>query len=154
MDRPVVLRTALQFVEAGRFFEALALCEPLLRDAEETSVLRIKAAALAGLGRGEEAVAALQRARTLAPGEADTFVVLGCVLGGLGRGQDALGAYDEAVKLAPDGFEARYRRGSLRLKLGDERGAVEDFKRAAAASPELKARIDKIIAESGEPGSP
>jgi tetratricopeptide (TPR) repeat protein len=56
---------------------------------------------------------------------------------GLGRQREAITALDKVTSLAPQRPLLHFRRGLIRAELGDNDGAIADFTREIAVSPEL-----------------
>jgi tetratricopeptide (TPR) repeat protein len=85
---------------------------------------------LAGLHRYDEAVVALQRARTL--GEADNWLEFGLAfhLARAGRTEEALEAGRAAVTRVPEGFHQRMALGFAELYAGRYAEAAANFERA------------------------
>jgi serine/threonine protein kinase/Flp pilus assembly protein TadD len=84
-----------------------------------------------------EAVADLERATTLRPGEWQAFVNLAAAYTEQGRAKDAAAQLDRAVALKPvQGLAAIYRnRARLSQQAGDLTAAADELARAAAAEP-------------------
>lgn len=78
-----------------------------------------------------KALAALDRAVALAPGDDDAAAFRASALRHLNRENEAMAAIERALALNPDNPSARLERGLLRLQQGDRDGARADWLRAA-----------------------
>jgi Flp pilus assembly protein TadD len=117
--------------------------------------------ALAHLGRGADAEAALSKAISLAPQNEDAWFHLGIARGLRDEWADAARAYQRAVALAPNDMVAWHRLGVALAESGDESGAAVAFERALVLSREVDAgpnaeaappahRLDDHVDEAGE----
>jgi len=99
---------------------------------------------LAGLGRYEEAISALDRAIQLDPDLARAHRARGATLLGLGRYEEALAAFDRAIELDPDDAWAHYNRACAYSLLGRKNEALHNLKTAIDLDGELResARTD------------
>jgi len=117
--------------------------------------------ALAHLGRGADAEAALSRAISLAPQNEDAWFHLGIARSLRDEWSEAAAAYQRAVALAPNDMVAWHRLGVALAESGDESGASVAFERALVLSREVEAapsaetrltphRLDDHAEEGGE----
>ncbi len=82
-----------------------------------------RGAALAGLGRLDDALASCDRAIALKPNYAEAHTDRAAALTGLGRIEEALLSCDQAIALKWDSPEAQFNKGACHMALGDfERG--------------------------------
>lgn len=93
-----------------------------------------------------------------------TLVLAGCAAGPFERGllyyeqgryRQALAAFDEAIRTRPSAG-AYANRGTTRARLGDARGAIEDFTRALALEPddpEVLVNRGNAHLAAGDPGA-
>lgn len=93
--------------------------------------------ALAHLGRGADAEAALSRAVALAPQNGEAWFHLGVARSLREEWGEAASAYRRAVALAPDDVVAWHRLGVALAESGDEAGASVAFERALVLSREV-----------------
>jgi tetratricopeptide (TPR) repeat protein len=93
--------------------------------------------ALAHLGRGADAEAALSRAVALAPQNGQAWFHLGVARSLREEWTDAALAYRRAVALAPEDVVAWHRLGVALAESGDEPGASVAFERALVLSREV-----------------
>ncbi len=117
--------------------------------------------ALAHLGRGADAEAALSRAISLSPQNEDAWFHLGIARSLRDEWGEAATAYQRAVALAPNDMVAWHRLGVALAESGDETGASTAFERALVLSREVESsanaetrvpshRMDDHIEEIGE----
>ena len=95
---------------------------------------------LRALGRIDEAGAAYRQAITLAPRYADPLNGFGSVQVQQGRAREALPYFDRALALEPDRLEVRLNRAIALDEMGDQPGAIEEYRAfltAAAERPEF-----------------
>jgi predicted O-linked N-acetylglucosamine transferase (SPINDLY family) len=95
-----------------------------------------RGAALAALGRLEEAADSYARAVALAPDYLDAHLNRGSALKDLGRLDAALACYDKALALAPGHALAFVKRGNVLQRLRRFAEAVESYDRALALMPD------------------
>jgi len=113
--------------------EAAALRLRFPRDAEAA---RLHGIALFQLGRLDDAVAALDAARRLAPASTDVLCNLGSVQLARGRVGDALRALEAAHRLAPRHPAVLNGLGNARRAAGDDAGARAAYAAATTAQPD------------------
>lgn len=82
----------------------------------------------------EGAIADFSRAIELDPDRAETYNYRGTSYFWLKQFQKALADYNRALDLDPKMTLTYYNRGYVRIELGDEAGAIEDFRQGAALS--------------------
>jgi tetratricopeptide (TPR) repeat protein len=105
------------------------------------------AAALASLGRFEEALAAYDQALTLDPDDATVQNNRGTALASLGRFEEALAAYDQAVTLDSHDATFQNNRGTALASLGRFEEAMTAYDQALTLDPDYAyAHIDRGIA--------
>lgn len=86
-------------------------------------------------GNYEAALRELEVAQSLAPGNADVYLIKGIALGRLGRHKDALEAFDISTQLDPHNSYGWVNRGVALSSLGRYEEALRDFDRAIEISP-------------------
>jgi len=106
---------------------------PALADALTTGAAHLSQ------GRLGAALAAFDRAASLAPKDPAAQLNRGVVLCRLGRQAEARSAFGRAVRLAPDWPEAHHGLGRLQLGLGDARAASDCLRRAVELAPHWNA---------------
>lgn len=111
-------------IEAYR--QALACGAPAGEAHKQLGVLH------AAVGDIEPALEHLARAVALAPADADTLCMLGCVLNDARRSAQAIAQFGRALALREDFPEAHYNLGLARFECGDLRGALASIERCAA----------------------
>lgn len=99
------------------------------------AIHRQKGAVLIAQDRAEEALAPLERARTLDPEDAQTLAAIGAAYLDLRRYSEAEHAIVEALRLDPDNVQAHQNRGLLELRRGGGRSAVEAHRSALRLDP-------------------
>ncbi|MEJ1967730.1 MAG: sulfotransferase [Rhizomicrobium sp.] len=87
-------------------------------------------------GRADIALAALRRARDLAPRNLQVLNRLGAGLLGLGRAREAVEVFDAALALAPDSPALLLNKGAALEGAGRLREAAATLERAVAAKPD------------------
>jgi Flp pilus assembly protein TadD len=97
--------------------------------------LQIRAEALRGAGRFQEAGQLLNQALALAPHDARTIVEIGRLLNAEERTNEAVVALEAAVARQPDSIEAWNALGSVQAGAGNFAAARVAFERAAALAP-------------------
>ncbi|GAB5444494.1 MAG: tetratricopeptide repeat protein [Fuerstiella sp.] len=107
---------------------------------------------LADLGRVDEARAALEQARELAPELAQVHINLGAVLRELGDRQAALEALNAAEALVPNSYEVFVNRGNLFVEAGQVLDGVEQYQQAIAidsSNPSAVSGLGRALQLSG-----
>jgi tetratricopeptide (TPR) repeat protein len=134
---------------------SLAL-QALADGAEHPSLLNLAASARYGEGRFEEAITLLNRARDLAPGDANILNSLGICFKAHGQGEAALEAYDKALSVDPNMAPAHFNRGTILEALNEINGAKTAYQRASEIDPnyaEPLASLAWLSAQSGDPSA-
>jgi tetratricopeptide (TPR) repeat protein len=96
-----------------------------------------RAAALAALGRRDEAVLAYEACERLAPTDARVTLRLAAALRDAGRADEAVAAAERATRLSPEHADAWQALGVIRQDAGDHAGAAESFRAALVARPDF-----------------
>lgn len=131
-----LLRGRLAF-QAGDFGGALGWFERARERVPASAAAAIgRAAALAGLGRGQEAVAALEELLAREPNQATARFNLATLAFGRGDLAAAEGHFLRFLELAPEDREALLALGEISLRRGALEPALGFFDRAAAAVPD------------------
>ena len=140
--RPAAPDAAARLDEARALHEAgeRARAEPLYRAVlagtpNHAEALRLLGLLLQQTGRGEAALALVQRAAGLRPNDAAVQDLLGVVLKGLGRNDEAIAAFTRAVALRPAAFGPRYNLGNALHAAGRDEAAIPCYRRAVRADP-------------------
>ena len=146
-------RLANKFSELGRFEEAVAEYQELIRQSEIGSKgLENLAVALLLLERTEEALAVTARAVAEAPWYLEFQILRGEALEQAGRLDEAMEAYARAIELRPEDPENHWRHGIVALKSGDEARAERDFREALAEDDGFepaKNALARVLAKTG-----
>ena len=87
-------------------------------------------------GRFAEALADMNSAAALAPGNPGILNSTGRILTSLGRAEEALAPLDEAIRRAPGLAAAHYNRAFALEQLGDLPGACASYEQAEALAPD------------------
>src|ERR1700677_1858250 len=106
--------------QGGRFNDARALCEDLLREVPgHFEALSLLALIAAQQGDFALALVAYDRVIAVKPGLADAYSNRGASLAGLNRWNEALANFDQAIAIRPDHAQAHFGRAVLWLLQGD-----------------------------------
>lgn len=120
----------------GSADKALVLLDRAIAIAPFDAGLRLdKAAALADLGRYQDAVGELDRAVALEPSSADAYAFRASAQRRLNREDAALADLERALSLQPQHPEALLERGILRQLRGNRSGARADWETLVASAP-------------------
>lgn len=135
-------------IGAGKFAEALALCDQVLAHSPENAVIwNARGLALRGLGRPAEAVPCLWKSIALNAKAAASWTNLGNVLKDLRRHRQAIGASERAVRLAPGNALLHHNLGLALVRDRQFDAAIAAFDRALALDPaRLAVRWDRALA--------
>jgi Tfp pilus assembly protein PilF len=115
---------------------AADLAEAALRSgARHALLLNLRAWRAERAGRYDAALADLQSARELAPGDVPTLNALGLCLANLQRPADALEAFEAAIANDPAFAPAHFNRGWVSEEMGELDLARESFEAAARLTP-------------------
>ena len=136
--------SALQ--RAGRFTEARALYEALLRDdPDQPDALHLLGVVRARLGEPEAAAALIERALALRPGHPTYSFNLGNASRALGRSDQALAAYRHASEAKPDFVKAILARGNLLFELGAYGDSEAAYRQALEIEPRHPAALARLV---------
>ncbi len=125
-------------VACGRFEEAVAASEELLRDDSDNDLLlHLRGTSLFRLGRPEEALHDLERSIELDPDTPECLLVLARTYLALGRPGDALTRVEDAIVKRPQSSAFRIVRGEVLAALGRRSEALADADRAVETWPEI-----------------
>jgi Flp pilus assembly protein TadD len=102
----------------------------------ESEVDRVEAYVLVRAGKYAHAAAPAARATEALPMHADCWTTLGIVELRAGNNARATECFDKAIELDRRQPTALYERALLRLRGGDQTGALDDLKSAAELAPE------------------
>jgi len=103
---------------------------------EHEELLRSLVEDLIALGRSEEALARVSRARTARPGDASLAQLEGAVLARAGRTDEAAARFEEAIALSPDETRAQTSLATLEAARGELDAALARLDAAIAAAPQ------------------
>jgi predicted O-linked N-acetylglucosamine transferase (SPINDLY family) len=134
---------ALTLHRQGRLAEAEALyLQALAVDARDVTARQFLGVARAQSGRNAEALADLDAALSLKPGDADIALNRANVLKALGRYQEALAGFDAAIAARPGFAQAHNNRGSLLQDLKRPAEAVAAYDAALKIEPRFSAALN------------
>ncbi len=105
-------------------------------DAHHPLIWQILGASLLELNRPEEALAALENAVKLAPGDAGTHYNLAVALEALHQHDDAIAALKRSIELQPAKAAAHYNLATLLQMTGENTGAENHFTEALRLQPQ------------------
>lgn len=129
-------RVAKNLLRYGDLESALeALDRAASRQPNDPEVFLERGALQFRMKKSELALRDFQRASTMAPDDFRGPYNLGLAKEALGDLSEAHAALGRAAALNPKSFDIWHKKASLRLKLGDSKGALEDLERAIALSP-------------------
>lgn len=120
---------------------AVALLDQAIQSGATVSLLRARAVLHRENQRVAEALADLDRALVLEPGNTEVLIDRAFLERSAGRDSDALATYDRALKADPDNPRALNNRAWLKVGQGDFAGARADADRAVALRPESSAYL-------------
>ena len=152
LDLDTVLGAVARALGAGEVGRAVAMAEAALaRGMEHPLMLHLSADRLMGEGRHAEALPRLERARALAPADANVLNALGQALIVLGRPDQAREVLDAALEARPDFPAALFSRGQALEAMGELEAAQADYEAAARRPdyPEPMAALASIAARLG-----
>jgi tetratricopeptide (TPR) repeat protein len=132
----VLLNLARTWLAMGLAEDALHCCdEAIALDGAVPHGHRLRGAALAALGRSQEALAHLGQAVRLAPTDAGALIELGVLLASGDRPADAVACFERAVALDPLQIPAHHNLALMAARQGDHERALQSFDRALALDP-------------------
>jgi tetratricopeptide (TPR) repeat protein len=99
--------------------------------------------------RAREALAAVEAALRLNPGDPAALVLHAVLLQGAGRDEEAIAQYDRAVALKPGHVDAWYNRGITLSKMGRLQEAITSFDKVIALRPSADAWNNRAVALQG-----
>ena len=146
---------AKQLLREGRFEEALALAESVLRDHPDSAEAQLTLGSmLISAGAVNDAEDAIRKAIRLNPELVDAHLLLAGVLKHRKDYAAAERSYLRAIELKPAIGLAHYQLGDCRLKAGDKPGAVATFRNAVRYSPEMAdahLELAELLLQDGKP---
>jgi len=135
---PELLRQAVQLHEGGRFEEAKALYQKLLRkNPRDPDALHLLGVLASQEGRLEASLASIQEALAQRPRFPAALSNLGNTLRALGRLEEAITRYRQAIALQPSFLDAHLNLGNALHDLGRFGEAIQCYERALALDPGL-----------------
>jgi arylsulfatase A-like enzyme/Flp pilus assembly protein TadD len=146
-------RLAHTLVEQRRYQEAVTEYRELQRVSEvDTQGYENLAVALLLMNEVEQALDVTAQGIEKTPWDPEMHVLRGEALESAGRLEDALASYRKAIELRPEDGRNFWRRGAIRLKLGDGEGAEDDLRGALDRDPELwnaRLALTRRLAQTG-----
>ncbi|MCS7020374.1 MAG: tetratricopeptide repeat protein [Gemmataceae bacterium] len=137
---------AEQLVQAGRYEEALAACQPADLKPEPPDLRACAAWIEAQRGRLQEAILRIRQLLTEYPQFSRGWHYLALWYKTTERYRECLEAAEQLVRLEPQHPWAYLHRGDARWHLGDLRGACQDYRRALELDPSSEAAAVQLIA--------
>lgn len=152
----LLLETGRSAQALGRFAEAQAAFEQCLKAGPKSAMGHFRLGRLLlEMGNARPAVAALRRARALAPSDAEVACSLGLALRAAGAPRDESGReLTEAVRLQPANAEAQLALGSLYQAAGRWKESADHLARAItadASAAEPHRRMVAVMTAMGRP---
>ncbi|HXV64808.1 MAG TPA: sulfatase-like hydrolase/transferase [Vicinamibacteria bacterium] len=147
-------KLANTLAEERRYEEALVEFRELLRVSEAGMVENLGVILLL-LDDVEEALTITEAGIEKTPWDPDMHVLRGEALERANRLDEAVASYEKAIELRPEDAQNYWRRGAVRLKLGDGAGAEEGFRQALQRDPNLEAArlaLARQLSQSGRAG--
>ncbi len=136
---------AATLTQAGRPAEAVEVTAPHAASPEpDVDVLFARGLAFARLRRGDEALAAFERAREMDPRSPRVPIHVGTLHLMAGRRQEAAEAYRQALTLDPSAATAHVSLAVMATEDGRPQDALEHWRAALAADPLQHARLFQI----------
>ena len=133
---PLEMQKIVSLYQAGKHADVEAQAQALTtRFPRHGFAWAILAAALRAQGRNGQALAPLEKAAALAPGDPKLQFNLGNVLRDLGQSEQAMQRYRQALRLQPDFPEASYQLGNLQQDLGRHAEAEQNYRRVLKSVP-------------------
>ncbi len=120
---------------------------------EHPAFLNLRALRLEESGRLDDALADLERARILAPGDHSIPNAIGLCLARMNRMAEAVAAFDASIAMAPTFAPAHFNRGWALEPSGDLTAARAAYERAAELEPrhaEAWAHLAQLAARRGD----
>jgi len=137
MNRETLTDQAIALQRSGRLAEAERLyLEALAHDSQDFTARHLLGVVRAQSGRLDQALADIEDALKISPGDPDALLNRANVLKVLGRPQDALAGYDQALAQRPGWAQAENNRGTVLQALGRHEEALAAYDRALAAAPD------------------
>jgi len=130
------LTPVMEALRAQNIERAADLAEAALRGGAQHALLfNLRAWRAERAGRYDVALADLQRARRLAPGDVPTLNALGLCLANLQRPAEAIEAFDSAIAVDPTFAPAHFNRGWVSEEVGELDQARSSFQTAVRLNP-------------------
>lgn len=130
----------------GRFAEAAVLAQAMTeRFPLHGFGWKVLGAALKQMGRNADALASMQKAAALSPGDAEAHYNLGNTFKGLRRLDEAEASYRRALKAKPDFAEAYYNLGNTLRDMGRLDEGEDSYRRALQIKPDHEGVFDNLL---------
>lgn len=138
-----LLKDARQALVKGDHAQAIRLANEVLQaDAKHGGAYLVRGMAQYRSGHTPEALADLEKAIALEPGQAEAFVYRGLVKNRQKQQTEALADFSQAIRLNPKYGAAYYYRAELRQQGGQPELAQEDYRQACELG--IKQSCEKI----------
>jgi len=131
------MNSVVALFDAGRYAEAALLAQTMTaRFPRHAFGWKALGAAWKEMGWSEDALAPMQRAAALSPGDAEAHTNLGSTLNDLGRLNEAEASHRRALKIRPDLAEAHYNLGNTLTDLDRLGEAEASYRQAIRIKPD------------------
>lgn len=121
--------------QAGRYKDALPLCQRAIQQKTTVDRLLLKGNCLEKMKRFDDALAAFNAALALQPDNTSARFARAWVYLGLNQPRNTIVDCDKILRLNPDHAAALDARGMAQLRLGNPTAAVRDFEKSIRISP-------------------
>ncbi|HEY5237682.1 MAG TPA: sulfotransferase [Rhizomicrobium sp.] len=148
-----ILREVETALRAGDMLRAMALSDRAVADSHEhPNLLTLAAHERLRLNDSEKALVYAQRARELAPRNADVLNVLGLCLAKAGRAREALRIYDSALRQWPNAAVVHFNKACALEDLSELAHAKNHFERAVALQPKYAEALSHLATLAAQRG--
>jgi tetratricopeptide (TPR) repeat protein len=148
-----ILREVEAALRAGDMPRAMGLSERAVASGHEhPNLLTLAAHERLRLNDGEKALVYAQRARDLAPRNADVLNVLGQCLAKAGRAREALRIYDSALRQSPNAAVVHFNKACALEDLSELSRAKNHFERAVALQPKYPEALSHLATLAAQRG--
>ena len=128
--------TALAYHQQGKFAEAKAIYQQILRDQPaHLDALKMLATIAAQSNESQLAIDLFDQVLALRPADATTLNNRGIALVNLDRLDEARASFEQALKLKPDDINTQQNLANVLNTLGDFKAAAEHYRKVATAMP-------------------
>ncbi|MCW8130948.1 MAG: tetratricopeptide repeat protein [Planctomycetota bacterium] len=142
--KDILILLCERYLNAGKTSEAEGAAKRLIEHNSGPDGQRLLGLALSSMGKNEEALAALKKAKELAPEDEDVLVALAQVQLAMGKADDAKKVFDDALAKNPNLASANVGLGYVLLRNGSFAEAAQAFEKVPSNAPKpqlIKAKI-------------